>query len=61
MDEARVVNKIKVYLSQEKMDYINYAHAKEVECWKKIALDNKNKEERKQLTDLSPLRVFFIS
>ena len=61
MDEARVVNKIKVYLSQEKMDYINYVHAKEVEYWKKIALDNKNKEERKQLTDLSPLRVFFIS
>ena len=41
------------------MDYINYAHAKEVEYWKKIALDNK-KEERNQLTDLSPSRAFYL-
>ena len=34
-----------VNLSQEKMDYINSASAKEVEYLKKIALDNKNVEQ----------------
>ena len=38
MDEARVVNKTEVNLPQEKMDYLNYAHAKEVEYRKKIML-----------------------
>ena len=58
MDEAQAVNKIEVNLPQEKIKSINNTHAKEVEYWKKVALDNKNEDERKRLTDLSPLRLF---
>ena len=58
MDEARKINKIGVNLPQEKIDLINDAHQKESPYWKKIALKNRNEDERKQLTDLAPLRVF---
>ena len=46
-------------LTQENIDFINDAHQKELQYWKNIALDSKNKNERKELTDLAPLRVFF--
>ena len=59
MDEARTVNKIEVNLPQEKIDFINDAHQKELQYWKNIALTSKNENEMKQLTDLAPLRVFF--
>ena len=36
----------------------DYAHQKELHYWKNIALANNNEYERKQLTDLAPLRVF---
>lgn len=52
------VNKIEVNLPQEKIKSINNTHAKKVEYWKKVALDNKNEDERKRLTDLSPLTLF---
>ena len=47
MDEAHVVNKINVNLLQEKIDFINHTYAKELEYWKKVALDDKGKDERK--------------
>ena len=47
MDEAQAVNKIEANLPQEKIKSINNTHAKEVEYWKKVALDNKNEDERK--------------
>ena len=47
MDEARAVNKIEANLSQEKIDLINDAHAKEVDYWKMAALRSKNEDERK--------------
>ena len=58
MDEAQAVNKIEVNLPQEKIKFINNTHVKEVEYWKKFALDNKNEDERKRLTDLSLLKRF---
>ena len=58
MDEARAINKIEVNLPQEKIDFINDAHQKELQFWKNIALASKNENEKKQLTDLAPLRVF---
>ena len=58
MDEARAINKIEVNLPQEKIDFINDAHQKELQYWKNIALASKNENEMKQLTYLAPLRVF---
>ena len=58
MDEARAGNKIEAKLPQEKIDFINQAHAKDVEYWKKVALDKKNEDERKQWSDLAHLRAF---
>ena len=58
MDEARAANRIQVNLPQEKIDFINDAHQKELEYWKNIALESKNENERKELTDLASLRVF---
>ena len=61
MEEARVVNTIEANLPQEKIDFINAAYIEEVDYWKRVALDSKNEEEKKQLTDLAPLKVFFGS
>ena len=61
MDEARAINEIEVNLPQEKIDFINDSHQKELHYWKSIALVNKNEHETKQWTDLAPLRVFFGS
>ena len=58
MVEARAVNRVETNLSQEKIDFINAAYAEEVNCWKRAALGSKNEEERKQLTNLAPSRVF---
>ena len=57
MDEAQAVNTIVVDLPQEKIDFINHAHAKEIEYWKKATFDNKNEDGIRQLTDLAPLKV----
>ena len=61
MDEARAVHKTEVNLPQEKIDFINDAYQKELQYWKNIALASKNENERKPLTNLAPLRVFFGS
>ena len=58
MDEALEVNKIEANLPQEKIDFINDAHAKEVDYWKRATLGRKNEDERKQLTDPAPVRDF---
>ena len=58
MDDARAVNSTEVNLTQEKIDFINDANQKELQYWKNIALAGKNENERKELTDLAPLRVF---
>ena len=58
MVEAQAVNRVETSLSQEKIDFINAAYAEEVNCWKRAALGSKNEEERKQLTNLAPSRVF---
>ena len=39
MDEAKAINKITVNLPKEKVDFINDTHQKELNYWKKIALD----------------------
>ena len=57
MDEAQAINKIVVDLTQEKIDFINHVHAKEIEYWKKAAFDNKNEDGIRQLADLAPLKV----
>ena len=46
-----------IYL-KKKIDLVNDTHAREVDYWKRAAWGNKNEDERKQLTDLAPLRVF---
>ena len=57
MDEVRAMNKIEAKLPQEKIDFINDVHQKQLQYWKKIALESKDENEKKQLTDLAPLRV----
>ena len=57
MDEVRAMNKIEAKLPQEKIDFINDVHQKELQYGKKIALESKDENEKKQLTDLAPLRV----
>ena len=54
MDEAPAINKIEVNLSQEKIDFINDVHQKELQYWKKIALECKKENKKRQLTDLPP-------
>ena len=59
MDEVRAMNKIGVNLSQEKMDFTNDTHQKELKYWKKVALESVLTENgRKQLTDLTPPKGF---
>ena len=60
MDEARAANRIEVNLPQEQIDFINDAHQKEWQYWKNITLESKSENERKELTDLAPLRVFLV-
>ena len=58
---ARAAHRIEVNLIREKIDFINDANHKELQYWKNIGLVGKNENERKHLTDLAPLRVFFGS
>ena len=48
-------------LPQDKIDFINDVHAKEADYWKRIALEGRSEDEKKQLEDLTPLKVFFGS
>ena len=58
MDEVKAINKIRVNLTIEKVDFIIDTHQKELNRWKRIALEGKNEDEKKQLTDLAPLGAF---
>ena len=60
MDEAKTINKIRVNLPKEKVDFINNTHQKELNYWKRIALEGKNEDEKNQLTDLAPLGAFVV-
>ena len=59
MEEARTINKIETNLSKEKIEFINVTYTEEVDYWKSAVLEGKNEEERKQLTNQAPSRVFF--
>ena len=61
MEAAWAVNRIEANLPQEKIDFINDVHEKEVDYWKRIALEGRSKDEKKQLRDLAPLKSFFSS
>ena len=39
MDNVRALNKIEADLSQEKIDFINDTYQKELQHWKKVALE----------------------
>ena len=60
MEEARAVNRIEVNLTQEKIDFLNASYTEEIDYWKRTALGSKNKEERKQLGNLAPLKIFWL-
>ena len=60
MEEARAVNRIEVNLTQEKIDFLNASYTEEIDYWKRAALGSKNKEERKQLGNLAPLKIFWL-
>ena len=49
MDEVRGMNKIEANLPQDKIDFINDAHQKELQHWKRIVLESKNENDNKQL------------
>ena len=40
-----------------KKNFINDAHAKEIDYWKRAVLGSKNEDEKKRLTDLAPFKV----
>ena len=61
MDESWAVHKIEANLTQEKIDFINNAHAKKVDYWKRAALGGRSEDERKRLTDQAPFKSFFSS
>ena len=60
MDEAKAIKKIEVNLPKEKVDFLNDTHQKELNYWKKIALEGKNEDEKEQLADVAPLRAFLV-
>ena len=43
MDEVSAMNKIEVDLSQEKIDFTNDMYQKELQIWKKVALESVSK------------------
>ena len=55
------MNEIEIKLSQENIDFINDTCQKELQYWKKVALQSVSTENgRKQLTDLVHTRVWLI-
>ena len=47
-------------MSKEKVDFINNTHQKELNYWKKTALEGKNEDEKEQLADVAPLGAFLV-
>ena len=61
MDEVRTRNKIEVEIDQEEVDFINDAYEKELQCWKRAALESVSTENgAKELIDLVPSRVILV-
>ena len=60
MDEAKPINKIILNLPKEKVNFLNDTYQKELNHWKKIVLEGKDEDEKKQLTDLAPLGAFWV-
>ena len=61
MDDVRIMNKIEVDLSQEKIDFTNDDYQKELQHWKKGALESVSAENKaKESIDLAPSRVCLI-
>ena len=61
MDEVRARNKIEVEIHQQKVDFINDAYEKELQYWKRAALESVSTEnEAKELIDLAPSRVILV-
>ena len=54
------VRRIEVCLSQDKINQINSAFQKELDYWKKAALENLDENEGNHLKDLAPLSPFLI-
>ena len=54
-------NKIEVEIHQEKVDFVNDAYEKELQYWKRAALESvSTKNEAKELIDLAPSRVILV-
>ena len=43
-----------------KIDFLNASYTEEIDYWKKAALGSKNEEERKQLGNPAPLKIFWL-
>ena len=57
MKKKKETNRIEANLPQEKIDFINDVHAKEVDYWERIALEDRSEDEKRQLRDLERLEV----
>ena len=57
MKKKKEINRIEANLPQEKIDFINDVHAKEVDYWERIALEDRSEDEKRQLRDLARLEV----
>ena len=42
------------------VDFINNTHQKKLNYWKRIGLEGKKEDEKKQLSDLAPLGAFLV-
>ena len=57
MKKKKEINRIEANLPQEKIDFINDVHAKEVDYWERIALEDRSEDEKRQSRDLARLEV----
>ena len=61
MDEVRTRNKIEVEIDQEEVDFRNDTYEKELQYWKRAALESVSTENgAKELIDLVPSRVILV-
>ena len=55
------MDEVKFEVHQEKADFINDAYKKELQYWKRVALESVSiKNEAKELIDLAPSRVILV-
>ena len=57
MKKKKEINRIEANLPQEKIDFISDIHAKEVDYWERIALEDRSEDEKRQLRDVARLEV----